>query len=89
MRLIFDVKGCFFTCSCPEDWKVKYGQNLLRLGTNDWWNLVTVSYTPKQRAIVTLDQFLDMSRMRYVPLVERKKLAQEYLFLRHTMDIMM
>lgn len=28
IRLISDVKGCFYTCSCPKDQKVKFVMNL-------------------------------------------------------------
>lgn len=32
MSCLFDVHGCFITCSCLEDQKVKCALNLLRLG---------------------------------------------------------
>ena len=60
MRWIFDVEGCFFICSFPEDWKVRCTLKLLQLGAKDWWNLVTGSYTPEQRVIVTWDHFPKM-----------------------------
>lgn len=37
-----------------------------------------------QRTTVTLEQFSKMVRMRFVPLVEKDRLAQEYLDLRQT-----
>nr|KAJ0203488.1 hypothetical protein LSAT_V11C500244810 [Lactuca sativa] len=45
MRWISDVEGCFFTCSCPADQKVRCALNLLRSGAKDWWRLATGSYT--------------------------------------------
>ena len=82
MRWFSDVEGCFFTCSCPVDHKVKWSMNLFQSGEKDWWRLVTGSYTPKQRVVVTSEQFYEMFCMRYVQLVERKRLGQEYLDLR-------
>ena len=35
MRWISHMEGCFFTCSYPEDWKVRYALKLLRLGMKD------------------------------------------------------
>ena len=32
MRWLSDVEGCFFTCSCPVDQRVRCALNLLRLG---------------------------------------------------------
>ena len=43
---------------------------------------MTGSYTPEQRVVVPWEQFSEMFRMRYVPLVEKGRLAQEYLDLR-------
>ena len=34
MRWLSDVEGCFFTCSCPYDQKVRCALNLLRFGEN-------------------------------------------------------
>ena len=82
MRWLSDVEGCFFTCSCPADQKVRCALNLLRLGEKDWWRLTTGSYTDDQRAAVTWEQFRDMFRTRYVPRVEREWLAHEFLTLR-------
>ena len=67
MRWLSDVEGCFFTCSCPADQKVRCALNLLRLGAKDWWRLTTGSYTDDQRAAVTWEQFQDMFCTRYVP----------------------
>ena len=36
MRWLSDVKGCFFTCSCPKDQKVRCILNLICLGAKDW-----------------------------------------------------
>ncbi|CAH1445284.1 unnamed protein product [Lactuca virosa] len=82
MRWISDVEGCFFTCSCPAEQKVRCALNLLRSGAKDWWRLATGSYTDDQRAAVTWEQFRDMFRARYIPRVERERLAQEFLSLR-------
>ena len=82
MRWISDVEGCFFTCSCPTDQKVKCGFNLLRSGAKDWWRLATGDYTDDQRAVVTWEQFRDMFCARYIPRVERERLTQEFLSLR-------
>lgn len=48
------------------------------------WRLVTVSYTPEQKAGVTWEQLSKMLHTEYVPLVERERLYQEYLSLRQT-----
>ena len=45
MRWLSDVEGCFFTCSCPADQRVRCALNLLRLGAKDWWRLTTGSYS--------------------------------------------
>ena len=60
--------------------------NLLKLEAKDWWRLMTGAYTPKQRAIVTWEQFAEMFCVRCVPLVERERLDQEYLDLRQTIE---
>ena len=41
MRWLSDVEGCFFTCSCAADQKVRCALNLLRSRVKDWWRLVT------------------------------------------------
>lgn len=35
-RWISDMDGCFFTCSCLEEWKVKCALNVLYLSTKYW-----------------------------------------------------
>ena len=40
-----DVEGCFFTCSCPADQKVRCTLNLLKTGAKDWWRLASSSYS--------------------------------------------
>lgn len=45
MRCIYDVKGRFYTCLCPNDLKVHFTLNLLRLGVKDQWNFVTTGYS--------------------------------------------
>lgn len=87
IRWLSDVEGCLFTCSCLSDQKVKCALNLLQSMVKDWWRLVTRSYTPKQCAVITWEQFLDMFHMRYVPLGERTRLAQEYLDLRQGTEL--
>lgn len=86
IKWILDVEGCFLTCSYLEDWKVRCPQNLLFLGAMDWWILVIGPYTPEQRTASRWEQFSDMFRTRYVPLVERDRLAQEYLDLRQATE---
>ena len=82
MRWVSDVEECFFTCSCPTDQKVRCAPNLLRSGAKDWWRLTTGSYTDDQRATVTWEQFRDIFCTRYIPWVERERLAHEFLGLR-------
>ena len=53
MRWLSDMEGCFFTCSCLADQKVRCALNLLRLGAKEWWRLTTGLYTDDQRAIIT------------------------------------
>ena len=45
MRWLANVEGCFFTCACMGDQKVKCSLNLLRLGEKYWWRLVTGAYS--------------------------------------------
>nr|KAJ0210028.1 hypothetical protein LSAT_V11C400157280 [Lactuca sativa] len=73
IRWLSDVEGCFFTCSCPADQRVRCALNLLRLGAKDWWSLTTGSYSDAQRATVTWDQFQEMFNTRYAPRVERER----------------
>ena len=82
MRWLSDVEGCFFTCSCPADQRVRCALNLLRLGAKDWWRLTTGSYSDAQRAAISWDRFREMFSTRYVPQVERERLAQEFLELK-------
>lgn len=58
------------------------------MGVKNWSNQVTGSYTPKHRTVVTWEQLSEMFRRRYVPMVERETLAQEYMDLRQTTDMM-
>ena len=44
--------------------------------------LVIGSYTPYQRAAVTWELLFEMFCMRYVPMMKRERLDQEYLDLR-------
>ena len=60
MRWLSDVEGCFFTCSCPADQKVKCALNLLRTGANNLWRLATSSYFDEQRADVSWEQFFEV-----------------------------
>lgn len=47
------------------------------------------SYTIEQRTAVTWEQFSEKFHTGYVPMLERKILAQEYLDLRETMVTVM
>ena len=80
MRWLYDIKGFFFTYSCPADQKVRCTLNLLRSGAKDWWRLVTSSYSPEQRTIMTWEQFFEMLIFRYVQLVERERIVHESCF---------
>ena len=53
MRWISNVEGCFLTCSCPTNQKVRCALNLLRSWAKDWWRLTIGSYTDDQRVAVT------------------------------------
>lgn len=75
MRWLLDVEGCFFTCSCPADQRVRCALNLLRLGEKDWWRVTTGSYSDAQRAAVSWDQFREMFSTHYVLRVERERFA--------------
>ena len=75
MRWLSDVEGCFFTCSCPVDQKVRCALNLLSSREKDWWRFMIGSYTDDQRAEVTWEQFKDMFRARNILQVERERLA--------------
>ena len=86
MRWLSDVEGCFFTCSCPADHRVRCALNLLRLGVKDWWRLTTGSYFDAQRAAVSGDQFREMFSTRYVPRDERERLAREFLELKQDLE---
>ena len=82
IRLLSDVEGCCFTCSCPANQNVRCALNLLRSGVKEWWRLATSSFSSKKRATVSWEQFSEMFYSRYVLLVERERLAQESLDLR-------
>ena len=56
--------------------------NLLLLGANDWWKFVTTDYTLAEHFAVTRDGFTEMFRDKFVPVVERNKLTQEFLSLK-------
>lgn len=87
MRCIFYFEGCFYTRSCPEDLKVRFSLYLLHLGAKDWWKFVTTGYFLAEQVVVTWDRFLEMFHDKYFPLVERERLAQEYLLLRKTKNL--
>lgn len=53
IQWISDVAGFFFTCSYPENWKVRCTLNLLHMGVQDWWNIVMVSYDLEYRVAIT------------------------------------
>jgi len=86
MRWLSDVEGCFFTCSCPADQRVRCALNLLRLGAKDWWRLTTRSFSDAQRAAVSWDQFRGMFSTRYVPRDEQEKLARKFVKLRQDLE---
>ena len=64
--------------------RVRFALNLLRLGAKDWWKFVTIEFSPMEKAAVTWEWFVEMFHEGYVPLMERERLAQEYLLLRQT-----
>lgn len=88
LRWISEVEGCFYTCSCPEDQKLKFALNVLRSGEKNWWEFVTQSFSLVERGTVTWEQFWEIFRAKYVPLMEREQLAQEYLLLKQTTELM-
>lgn len=49
--------------------------------------MVTGASSPVEKSAVTWEQFSEMLRTEYVPLVERDRLAQEYLLLRHATNL--
>ena len=53
MRWLDDVEGCFFTCLCFADQRVRCALNLLRSGAKDWWRLAISYYSVEQRDVVT------------------------------------
>lgn len=61
------MKGCFFTFSCDEDQKVKFPLNLLHLGAQDWWKLVTGGCSPMENPVVTWEQFTGMFNSEVSP----------------------
>lgn len=81
MRWIIDVKGCFYTCSCPDDLRVCFALNLLLLGAKSWWKSMTVDLSPTEKATVTWERFVEMFLEEYVALLQRYRLAHEYMSL--------
>lgn len=71
MRWIIDVDEYFYTYSCRDDWRVLFALNLLCLGVKDWWKFMIANLSPTKKDAVTWDQFVEMFREEYVPLVER------------------
>ena len=59
--------------------------NLLRLRAKDWSKLETSDYSHAEKA-TTLEQFSDMFRTEYVPLVDMERSTQEYLSLKQAID---
>lgn len=86
MRWITDIEGCVYTCSCLNDLRVRFALNLLCLGAKGWWKFMIADLSPMVKAIETWDQFFEMFLKECVPLVERKRLDQEYLLLWKTTD---
>lgn len=39
------MDGCFYTCSCPEDQKVKLALDLIHCGEKDWLKFVTNTFS--------------------------------------------
>ena len=89
MRWLSDIEGCFFTYYCPPDHRFRRALNLLRPGVKDWWRLVTSLYSLDRRTAVTWEKFLEIFRSRYVPMVERGRLAQDYLDVRQGTESVM
>lgn len=63
------VEGCFYTCSCQDDLRVRYALNLLLLGEKFYWKFVTTGCSSVEPDVVTWDRFVE-------------RLAHEYLSLR-------
>ena len=76
-------------CLCPKDQKVKFVLNLLCWGAKDWWEYVTQSFSYEDQVAMTWEQFLEMFRMKYVPLVERMRLEDVYLPLKQMIELVM
>ena len=58
MRWIYDIEGCFYTCSCPDHLRVRFALNQLRLGAKDWWKFMTVGFTSTNHVAVTWERFV-------------------------------
>lgn len=69
------MEGYFFTCACPKNQKVKFALNLIHLGAKDWREFVTHAFSSVERAAVSWENFLEMFRAEYVPLVERERVG--------------
>lgn len=52
----------------------------------DWCNFVTKDYPLVDKSIVTWEKFVEKFKEDYVPLIEKERLAHEYLSLKQTTD---
>lgn len=72
MMWISNVEGCFYTCSCPKNPKVRFALNLLLLGMKDWWKFTTHKFSTAERVVVTWEHLSEMFQTEYLPLVKRE-----------------
>lgn len=73
MRWIFYVEGFFYTCSCPENLRVRFTLSLLRLVPKDWWKFLTADYSLAKHIEWTWERLNEMFRDEFVPVVERER----------------
>lgn len=62
--------------------KVRFALSLLHYGEKDQWKFATHTFSSAEQAKVTWEQFFEMFQEDYVLLVERERLAHEYLSLK-------
>ncbi|KAJ9556611.1 LOW QUALITY PROTEIN: hypothetical protein OSB04_011225 [Centaurea solstitialis] len=85
-RWLTEIEGAFLTSSYTMEVKVRYALNLLRGPAKDWWNILSQARGPEQIEAMTWEQFKELFKEQYVPLVEVERLTGEFLNMEQTTE---
>ncbi|GJS25161.1 putative reverse transcriptase domain-containing protein [Tanacetum coccineum] len=82
-RWIQDVEGTFDTSKCPDNLRVKFIANLLRVRAKEWWNYTLVAKGPDVARNMSWNEFkeLFLQKSRFLPeyINDQKLLMNHYL----------